>query len=186
MISARSFRHAGPRASGLAQRGSYLLEALIAILIVAIGVLGVVGLYVRSMQNVDDAKFRGEAALLVNTLVGQMWISDTHFASLQAKFDSGGGGAEYTEFAAMVAQRMPNSVPPTVVVAAGTNGHQHRRPGDHPVDTSGRQRPASAGAAQVPPVPSQRNDRIELTMDLPASVRARHAARASWKRWSAS
>ena len=119
MISIRSFRHAGTRASGPAQRGSYLLEALIAILIVAIGVLGVVGLYVRSIQNVDDAKFRGEAALLVNTLVGQMWISDTRLASLQAKFDSAGGGAEYAEFAAMVAQRMPNSVPPTVVVAAG-------------------------------------------------------------------
>jgi type IV pilus assembly protein PilV len=108
------------RSRRLMQQGSYLLEALIAILIVAIGVLGVVGLYVRSIQNVDDAKFRGEAALLVNTLVGQMWTSDTSFASLQAKFDSGIGGAGYTEFAAMVAQRMPNSVPPTVVVAAGS------------------------------------------------------------------
>jgi type IV pilus assembly protein PilV len=119
MTVARTFGRASSRAGSTTQRGSYLLEALIAILIVAIGVLGVVGLYVRSMQNVDDAKFRGEAALLVNTLVGQMWVSDTSFASLQAKFDSGGAGAEYTEFAAMVAQRMPNSVPPTVVVAAG-------------------------------------------------------------------
>ena len=119
MIATRSSGRAVWRAGRPTQKGSYLLEALIAILIVAIGVLGVVGLYVRSVQNVDDAKFRGEAALLVNTLVGQMWVSDTSFASLQAKFDSGGGGAEYNEFAAMVAQRMPNSVPPTVVVAAG-------------------------------------------------------------------
>jgi type IV pilus assembly protein PilV len=119
MIAASTPSRAVLRTRRPTQQGSYLLEALIAILIVAIGVLGVVGLYVRSMQNVDDAKFRGEAALLVNTLIGQMWVSDTSFASLQAKFDSGGGGAEYTEFAAMVAQRMPNSVPPTVVVAAG-------------------------------------------------------------------
>ena len=119
MIAASALNRAVSRTRRPTQQGSYLLEALIAILIVAIGVLGVVGLYVRSMQNVDDAKFRGEAALLVNTLVGQMWVSDTSFASLQAKFDSGVGGPGFTEFAAMVAQRMPNSVPPTVVVAAG-------------------------------------------------------------------
>ena len=101
------------------QRGSFMLEALIAILIVALGVLGIVGLYARSVQNVDDSKFRGEAALLVNTLVGQMWISDPNTASLVAKFDSSGSGAEYTEFAALVAQRLPNSVAPVVTVTPG-------------------------------------------------------------------
>ena len=115
MIAARHAR----RAPASPQQGSFLLEALISILIVALGVLGVVGLYARSVQNVDDAKFRGEAALLVNTLLGQMWIADTQFASLSAKFDSGGGGAEYTEFAAMVAQRLPNSVAPVVTVLVG-------------------------------------------------------------------
>ena len=101
------------------QQGSFMLEALIAILIVALGILGTVGLYARSIQNVDDAKFRGEAALLATTLVGQMWVNDTKLANLLAKFDSAGGGAEYVEFAAVVAQRMPNSVPPTVTVTAG-------------------------------------------------------------------
>lgn len=115
MIAARHAR----RAPASPQRGSFLLEALISILIVALGVLGVVGLYARSVQNVDDAKFRGEAALLVNTLIGQMWVSDTHFLALRAAFDMGGGGAGYTEFAAMVAQRLPNSLAPTVLVSAG-------------------------------------------------------------------
>jgi type IV pilus assembly protein PilV len=115
MMVARTLRRPHPTS----QRGSFMLEALIAILIVALGVLGIVGLYARSVQNVDDAKFRGEAALLVNTLMGQMWTTDTHLANLQARFDSGSGGAEYVEFAAMVAQRMPNSVPPVVTVTAG-------------------------------------------------------------------
>jgi type IV pilus assembly protein PilV len=101
------------------QRGSFMLEALIAILIVALGVLGIVGLYARSVQNVDDSKFRGEAALLVDQLVGQMWISDPKLASLTAKFDSSGSGAEYTEFAALVAQRLPNSIAPVVTVTPG-------------------------------------------------------------------
>jgi type IV pilus assembly protein PilV len=115
MIAFRSFR----RVRASPQRGSFMLEALIAILIVALGVLGIVGLYARSVQNVDDSKFRGEAALLVSTLVGQMWISDPKTASLVAKFDSSGSGAEYTEFAALVAQRLPNSVPPVVTVTPG-------------------------------------------------------------------
>jgi len=117
MIVAYPSRHA--RRSP--QQGSFMLEALIAILIVALGILGTVGLYARSIQNVDDAKFRGEAALLANTLLGQMWVNDTKQANLTAKFDSGGGGAEFVEFAAMVLQRLPNSAtrPPTVTVTAG-------------------------------------------------------------------
>ena len=101
------------------QRGSFMLESLIAILIVALGVLGMVGLYARSIQNVDDSKFRGEAALLASTLVGQMWVSDPQFSSLVAKFDSVVGGPGFVEFAALVAQRFPNSTPPTVAVGAG-------------------------------------------------------------------
>ena len=108
------------------ERGSFMLEALIAILIVALGVLGTVGLYARSVQQVDDAKFRGEAALLASSLIGQMWLSDAHMGALTAKFDSGSAGPGYTEFAALVAQRLPNSVAPTVTVSAGPNDSSSR------------------------------------------------------------
>jgi type IV pilus assembly protein PilV len=67
------------------QSGSFLLEALIAILIVALGVLGSVGLLARSMQDVDDAKNRGEAAYLANMLIGRMWTSDRLTANLTAE-----------------------------------------------------------------------------------------------------
>jgi len=96
-----------------------MLEALIAILIVALGILGTVGLYARSVQHVDDAKFRGEAALLASSLIGQMWLTDSHPGPLAINFDSGGSGPGYTEFAALVAQRLPNSVAPTVTISAG-------------------------------------------------------------------
>ncbi len=100
-----------------AQRGSFLLEALIAILIIALAVLGLVGLLAHSMQNVDDAKFRGEAAFLANAYIGEMWVADK--TTLAAQFDSVSGGAQYAEFQAVVAQRLPNTNPPTVTVAAG-------------------------------------------------------------------
>ncbi len=105
------------RACPSPHRGSFLLEALVAILIVALGILGTVGLYARSMQNVDDSKYRGEAALLANTVLGEMWTADPK--TLLANFDSGSGGAGYIEFAALVAQRMPNSRAPVVTVTPG-------------------------------------------------------------------
>ena len=126
------------RARHSPQRGSFMLEALIALLIVSLGILGTVGLYARSMQNVDDAKFRGEAALLANTLVGQMWVSDPHPAPLLAQFDDTAMGPGYVEFAALVAQRLPNSVAPIVTVTPGPTPAssnvvitiQWRHPGD--------------------------------------------------------
>jgi len=102
------------------QQGSFMLEALIAILIVALGVLGMVGLYARSVQNVDDSKYRGEAALLASSLVGQMWVTNNDFATLKADYESTPGtGTGFKEFKALVAQRFPNSKVPIIVVTAG-------------------------------------------------------------------
>ncbi len=103
MISVKS-------SGSLRERGSFLLEALIAILIVALGVLGSVGLLARSMQDVDDAKFRGEAAFLANQLIGQMWITDRLPATLDANFASvPGSAAGYLDFKTFVEQRLPNA-----------------------------------------------------------------------------
>jgi len=104
------------------QRGSFLLEALIAILIVALGVLGSVGLLARSMQDVDDAKNRGEAAYLANQLIGQMWLTDRVTATLDTDYSSAiGSGVGYTDFKSLVEQRLPNADKYTqeVIVAAG-------------------------------------------------------------------
>lgn len=99
------------------QRGSFLLEALIAILIIALAVLGLVGLLAHSMQNVDDAKFRGEAAYLANAYISAMWVDNK--ATLNANFDDASGGAQYNAFATLVAQRLPNTDPPVVAITPG-------------------------------------------------------------------
>ena len=103
------------------QRGVFLLEALVAVLIIAFGILGSVGLLARSVQNVDDAKYRGEAAYLANSLIGLMWVDDRAPAALIANYSTGAAGPGYVEFAAVVAQRLPNTAatPPDVIVAAG-------------------------------------------------------------------
>ena len=68
------------------QRGSFVLEALIAILLFAIGVLAIVGLQAASIKNAAGAKYRTDASLLANQVIGQMWIDDKSNAALAANF----------------------------------------------------------------------------------------------------
>lgn len=73
------------------QGGSVLLEALIAILIFSMGILAIVGLQAASVQASSEAKYRTEASLLANELIGQMWVSDK--ATLATDFSSTSGDA---------------------------------------------------------------------------------------------
>lgn len=100
-----------PSASASTQRGSFLLEALIAILIVSLGVLGLVALQTRAMQQTDDSHFRSEAAFLASDLVSRMWITDP--ATMVVDFTS--GGSQYNEFKTLVQNRLPGSTTPPVV-----------------------------------------------------------------------
>jgi type IV pilus assembly protein PilV len=55
------------------QRGIALIEAMIAILIFAFGVLGLVGLQVAMTRAQGSAKFRADAAFLGSQVIGTMW-----------------------------------------------------------------------------------------------------------------
>jgi type IV pilus assembly protein PilV len=58
-------------------RGVTLIEALVALLVLSFGVLGVVGLQGRALQYAVDAEDRNRAALLADDLVGLMWLNRT-------------------------------------------------------------------------------------------------------------
>lgn len=73
-----------------------LIEVLIAILIFSIGILGIVGLQASAVKASTDAKYRSEAGLLANELIGQMWVSDRTQANLQTAFSSPNGVAYRT------------------------------------------------------------------------------------------
>jgi type IV pilus assembly protein PilV len=62
-----------PQLSGESQQGVVLLEALIAILIFSLGVLGIVGLQAAMIKNTTDAKYRSEASYIAQQRIGQMW-----------------------------------------------------------------------------------------------------------------
>jgi type IV pilus assembly protein PilV len=94
-----------PRPHAAAQRGGFLLEALIAILIFSLGILGIVGLQAQSLRHVNDAQFRAEAIYLANTVVARMWGDDV--ATIKANYASP-SGAEYLKFKADV-QALPGA-----------------------------------------------------------------------------
>lgn len=102
------------------QQGSMLLEALIAILIFSMGILAIVGLQATSIKLSTDAKYRSEASLLANQLIGQMWVSDRTAATLQTNFSSASGaianGPLYTPWVASSVQ----ATLPGVSAASGT------------------------------------------------------------------
>lgn len=97
-------------------RGFMLLEVLVALLIFALGVLGLVGLQANAVKQSGQAKYRADATLLANEMVGTMWVSNRNFAALTANFGSAGGGAQYTAWKARVEATLPGAAtyPPLV------------------------------------------------------------------------
>ena len=59
------------------QEGVMLLEALIAIVIFHSASLGVVGMQASAVSTVQDAKYRTDAGLLANELLGMMWAQQS-------------------------------------------------------------------------------------------------------------
>ena len=56
-----------------AQQGVVIIEAMIAILIFSIGVLGIVGMQANMIKNTADAEYRSDAAFIAQQRIGEMW-----------------------------------------------------------------------------------------------------------------
>jgi type IV pilus assembly protein PilV len=82
------------------QTGAYLLEALIGMLIFALGVLGIVGLQAASLRATTDAALRAEAVFAANQLLGQMWADDE--TQLVANYSSAFNQQPYKDFASQL------------------------------------------------------------------------------------
>lgn len=106
------------QAPAFKQQGSVILESLIAILIFSMGILGIVGLQAASIKNMAGAKYRTDASLLANRVIGQMWTSDKATATLQSNFVSP-SGALYLTWASSVQGALPGvtgAAMPTIAI----------------------------------------------------------------------
>ena len=118
------------KSSARDQQGAMLLESLIAILIFSIGILAIIGLQAASVRMSGDAKYRTDANLLVNKVIGQMWADDHTPAQLALKYSnlSGASGVGYIAWASDVMGVLPGvlGVPanqPTIAVVPVINGN---------------------------------------------------------------
>jgi type IV pilus assembly protein PilV len=94
------------------QAGSYLLEALIAMLIFAFGVLGLIGLLGSSVRVTNDARYRSEASNLAGGLLGEMWTASPD------KLDSlyGSGGTKLADWQAKAEALLPSAAAHPITV----------------------------------------------------------------------
>jgi type IV pilus assembly protein PilV len=74
-----------PNLSRKNQSGSFMLEALISVVIFAMGLIALVGMAAQAINQVSQSKYRNDASYLASELVGEMWIS----AGTPAAFDTG-------------------------------------------------------------------------------------------------
>lgn len=84
--------------------GIVLLEALIAVLVLSLGALGIAGLAARALRDAGNAHWRGEAASLATSTLARMWTEDP--STLAARYDSSAGGAGFRDVVA-AASRLP-------------------------------------------------------------------------------
>ncbi|MBE7419940.1 MAG: type IV pilus modification protein PilV [Ideonella sp.] len=102
------------------QDGFSLIEALVAIFIFSIGILALIALQVTSVRQSTNAKYRSEAALLANRLLGEMWVSDRVAANLQTNF--GTGGTVYNTWNTAVQATLPASGASAPQVSVSASG----------------------------------------------------------------
>ena len=87
------------------QDGGFLLEALVAILLFSIGILGMVGLLGASTRATNDARYRSEAAYIANGMAADMWSLSA--AQLDTEF--GDGGTKLVAWQAKAASLLPSA-----------------------------------------------------------------------------
>jgi type IV pilus assembly protein PilV len=78
MLTMRASRRS-PKAIG--QAGMSLIEVLVATVIFAIGILGLLSANATAFSAYSDAKFRVDAALLADRLISEAWVDRANLAA---------------------------------------------------------------------------------------------------------
>lgn len=113
------------------QEGVMLIEALLGILIFSIGILALLGMQALAIKTTTDARYRSEAAFLINQITSQMWVDTANLALYTTA-----GYAPRDTWATNVAATLPGvtgALVPTITAAAGnqyTVTVQWQQPGE--------------------------------------------------------
>jgi type IV pilus assembly protein PilV len=88
------------------QRGSSLLEGLLAIVLFSIGLLSLLMLLSATLIESSNARYRIEASLLISDLVSHMWIGDHSLNGLKTRF-ADTESTDYQSWFTSVSNRLP-------------------------------------------------------------------------------
>lgn len=88
------------------QRGSVVLEALIAIVLFSIGILAIAGLQAAMIKNASDNKYRSDASFIAQKRIGEMWADPNNVAN-------------YFETGTIIADALPNGTRTVVAEPTG-------------------------------------------------------------------
>lgn len=83
------------------QTGSFLIEALVSLMIFMIGLIALLGVAAQATNQLGQSKFRNDASYLAGELIGEMWVT----AGTPAAFN-------WTAWRARVADTLPGGLCP--------------------------------------------------------------------------
>ncbi|MBL8435527.1 hypothetical protein [Thauera aminoaromatica] len=110
------------RSTRPAQSGYVLLEALVALLIFSLGLLGMIGFQAASTKIATDSRFRTEAAMLADELLAKMTASDVSKVETEFAYPNGPKFKAWLNDRVIAAARLPNAVvTPTFTKSATTS-----------------------------------------------------------------
>jgi type IV pilus assembly protein PilV len=69
------------------QAGSFILEALVSVLIFSLGIIALMGMAAQAINQVGQTKYRNDASNLAGELIGQMWVSASNLSDFAIAAD---------------------------------------------------------------------------------------------------
>lgn len=99
-------------------KGFYTIEAIIAIIVFLVGVLGVVQIQTNTIQAVSDAQYRTNASYLADSIIGQMWVDRPNMTTYEP------GNPNYDLWLSEVTASMPGVAanPPEITFTNTASG----------------------------------------------------------------
>ncbi len=88
------------------QKGFSLIEVLVSMTIFSIGMLGLMGMYARSVTGFTDSKYRTDAAMLADSLISDIWVNRANVANYA--YNGGTAGAALQNWLGDVKSALPN------------------------------------------------------------------------------
>ncbi|MBI1890161.1 MAG: hypothetical protein HYS18_05925 [Burkholderiales bacterium] len=107
--------------SPVKQTGAALIESMIAVLILALGVLGTVGLQARAISALSDTQARIEATLAAEEMIGMMWNDQLNVANYAT------GGAAFANWSNKLVGSIPGATATVAVVTTLTPANINRQ-----------------------------------------------------------